>query len=119
MNGNTYLVGADAVERAATSIQKAAESLDRAASSISEAAEKFRRAGADIDFSLSNHQRFLNDWLDRARQLLEDAPFNEGEAIPVYVTNADVEVPPTVEVKIPSTIPAPAEPDYPQEGPID
>lgn len=110
MNGNTYLVGADAVERAGSSIQKAAESLDGAA-------EKFRRTVSDLDFALSNHQRFMNDWLDRLETVLEQCMPGMGEPIDVRVVNADAEEPLVVEMSTSPTIPA--EPYFPQEGPID
>src|SRR3989304_406086 len=112
MNGNTYLVGADAVERAGNSIQRAAESLDSTA-------EKFRRVASDIDFALSNHQRFMNDWLERLQTVLEQCMPDMGGPIYVRVVNGDAEEPPAADMTPLSTISAPSEPDYVQEGPID
>jgi len=54
----TTLLGAEDVSRAGRNMAGSAEDMLRAANLISE--------------SLSNHQRFMDDWLDRFKQTLED-----------------------------------------------
>ncbi len=56
---NVYLVGTEGVERAGRQMASAAESMERAASTISHA--------------LEHHERFLEDWLQRAQAVLEEA----------------------------------------------
>lgn len=55
----TYLVGA--------------EEVSSAASRISSAAHEMYQAAASIDNSLAAHRLFLDDWLTRFQQTLEDA----------------------------------------------
>lgn len=52
-----HLVGADDVQRAGNTMQKAAKDMQMAANSIQE--------------SLVNHSQFMDDWLYRLRELFE------------------------------------------------
>jgi hypothetical protein len=47
-----------------------ADQVQSAASRIASAAEEMRRAASAIDDSLSRHQRFLDDWLNRFETVL-------------------------------------------------
>ena len=49
-----------------------AEAVESAARTMSAAADKMKEAARDMDFALTNHQRFLNDWLDRLNIALEE-----------------------------------------------
>lgn len=48
-----------------------AETVQRAASQMSSAAGEMQTAARSIEYALENHQRFMNDWLDRYQQVLE------------------------------------------------
>lgn len=48
-----------------------AEDVSRAASTMRSAADDMRSAAGSIDSALERHQRFLDDWLQRAEALVE------------------------------------------------
>lgn len=48
------------------------EDVSRAASSMREAASTMQSAASNIAYSLEQHQRFLDDWLQRLTTLLEN-----------------------------------------------
>lgn len=54
---SVYLVGHEAVSSAASSIRSSAEQIQRAAGSI--------------EHSLFQHQRFMDDWLQRFEQIVD------------------------------------------------
>ena len=58
MSESMYLMGSEAVAHAGSQIQNAAEQMQRAGDSI-----------ANSSYDL---KQFMNDWLDRFRQVLED-----------------------------------------------
>ncbi len=88
---NVHLMGADSVERAGSSIANAATELSRAAEKMMDSASKIAQVHRDMEFTLMNHQRFMNDWLDRFDGVLEDKLPPSGEPIDVRVVNADPE----------------------------
>jgi phosphoribosylpyrophosphate synthetase len=49
-----------------------AESVKDAGHTISAAADTMRRAAADMEYALQTHQRFLDDWLSRLQDALEN-----------------------------------------------
>ena len=53
---NTYLIGADDVARAGHA--------------MSQAADKMQHAASAIEWSLTQHQRFLEDWLQRFETIM-------------------------------------------------
>jgi hypothetical protein len=57
MSDSVYLVGAENVRQAASTMRSAAEDMNRAATSIQEA--------------FSQHERFLTDWLADFKQALD------------------------------------------------
>lgn len=60
---NIYLVGADEVSRAGSTIRSAADSMQDAA--------------RNIEGSLVRHQQFLDDWLNRLAILIQTDSRNE------------------------------------------
>lgn len=58
MAENVYLIGAEDVRSAASTMRSAADQMERAASSI--------------EYSLECHRQFLNDWLSRLDGMLTD-----------------------------------------------
>jgi hypothetical protein len=78
-----------------------AEQVERAASSMNAAADKMQQAARDMDYVLGNHQRFMNDWLERLQNVLEEIMPQEGTVFDVNV------VPREEEDTQPHTIPAP------------
>jgi hypothetical protein len=58
MTGSVYLGGS--------------EDVSRAGSQIRQAADQMQKAGDSIAYSSYDLKQFMNDWLDRFRQVLED-----------------------------------------------
>lgn len=87
-----------------------AESVERAASSMNAAADKMKEAARDIDFALGNHQRFLNDWLERLQTMLEAVMPEEGSVFDVRVvpSEEDEDTQPVQTVTIPAPPPGAA-----------
>lgn len=48
--------------------------VERAGHQISRAAQEMQQAASNIDASLTNHQRFMDDWLDRFAVVMEKFP---------------------------------------------
>lgn len=48
-----------------------AETVQRAARTMSGAADNIQRAASHMESAMESHQRFMNDWLDRLQQVLE------------------------------------------------
>lgn len=72
MTDYVTLLGAEDVARASSNIRQAADTLSNAASMMNDAAEKMRRVLGDFDFTISNHQRFMDSWLSQLREDLQD-----------------------------------------------
>lgn len=64
-----HLEGADAVQRAASTIGSAATSIVSAAAEIRSASADFLSAAYIVQVSLSNHQLFLEGWITRMEKL--------------------------------------------------
>lgn len=58
-----------------------AETVGSAASLMSNAADRMQQAARDMEYAYSNHQRFMNDWLDRLGSLLEEQLPKEGKQV--------------------------------------
>ena len=83
-----------------------AEAVERAAASMAGSAEKMRKSHADMDYTLSNHQRFMNDWLDRLRVTLEECLPSLEEPFDVCIVT-----PAEDDEHSAATLPAPADND--------
>lgn len=49
-----------------------AEQVQSAASQMTRAADEMQRAASSISYALEQHQRFLDEWLNRLSGLMED-----------------------------------------------
>lgn len=49
------------------------ESVTRAAASMGQAAHQIQQAAGSIDIALFRHQQWMDDWLIRFQQVLEDS----------------------------------------------
>lgn len=68
------------------------QAMLEAAARMQSAADKMGQAAKDFDFVLSNHQRFMNDWLERLQNTLEHEMPSLGDPIAVYtVPNPNTE----------------------------
>lgn len=56
-----------------------AEQVANAAHTVRSAADEMSRAASNLDGSLMQHQRFLDDWLMRSQQILEAAQHPAGQ----------------------------------------
>lgn len=55
-----------------------AEEVSRAAASMRNAAEEMQRAATNIEATLDQHHRFLDDWLSRLDATLQDRIHDSG-----------------------------------------
>jgi hypothetical protein len=118
---NPVLVGADAVEQAGRMMLTAAQDMARAANSMERSAQLIQQTQKEMDFMLLNHQRFLNDWLERAEEVLSNVLPTPGEPLDVrIVQNEEEEEEEAVTRSEAPTIPA-LEPNDTNdlEGPVD
>ena len=105
------LHGAESVERAGHSMSAAAADMIRAAAAMAESMETMRRVQQEMDFSFTNHQRFLNEWLHRLEDTILSCLPSEAPVRVCIVPSEDEEDRAGMK-----TMPAPG-PDY--EGPTD
>ena len=77
--------------------------FERAAARMEAAADKMAQAARDMDFTFSNHQRFMNDWLERLQNVLEAIMPQEGTIFDVNV------VPREEDQEEPNVVPTPPE----------
>jgi hypothetical protein len=68
-----------------------ADALERAAAQLEAAANKMKEAAREIDFALSNNQRFMDNWLERFETVLEQVMPEEGTVFAVKLVRDDEE----------------------------
>lgn len=54
--------------------------VERAGHQMARAAHEMQQAASNIDAALTNHQRFLEDWLDRFAVLMAKSPIAISES---------------------------------------
>jgi hypothetical protein len=97
--------GADAMARAAAAMQAAADKMQAAA-------HKMERAQADMDYTLTNHQRFLRMWAEDFHEAMQGCLPSPGAPLEVRIVGADPE-----DTHAAKTMPAPGHPESaPTEG---